>query len=328
KYATKAIRDFRGFEWVLARNPEVGEEERSQFDAIDHREWRWVELELTKSDGDLLRVGLGRPIAWLTANDIEAGATTWLDLEEMGAVGYATVVSVAPCPDPGPKPHPDCRLVTGVFRHSSADCVNVHVAGLDAPIGTTCNHRFWSEDRQAFVEAAHLHAGETLLTADGTLTSVLSITPRPGPKPVYNLEVDVEHVYYVSSDGILVHNMYKDSVGRWHRNSGQFAKRQGRPSKVRSRPHGNRLDSRGPHDVYVMRDASTGELLHFGQTGRGAVRFYEQVRAFKSKYGREVVPRHLRTVEGKAAAKALETRYIKTYENIFGKLPPFNFNYQ
>ncbi len=206
KYATKQIRDFRGFEWVLARNPEVADEERSEFDEIDYREWRWVELELTKPDGDLLKVGLGRPIAWLVVNDITPGATTWLDLPEMGAVGYATVVSVAPCPDPGPKPHPDCRLVTGVFRHSSADCVNVHVAGLASPIGTTRNHRFWSEDRQAFVEAGDLHPGETLLTADGTPTSVLSITARPGLQPVYNLEVDVEHVYYVSADGLLVHN--------------------------------------------------------------------------------------------------------------------------
>ncbi len=206
KYATKQIRDFRGFEWVLARNPEVADEERSAFDEIDHREWRWVELELTKPDGDLLKVGLGRPLAWLAANQIEPGTTTWLDLPEMGAVGYATVVSVAPCPDPGPKPHPDCGLVTGVFRHSSADCVNVHVTGLDAPIGTTRNHRFWSEDRQTFVEAGQLHPGETLLTADGTPTSVLSIAPRPGLEPVYNLEVDVEHVYYVAADGVLVHN--------------------------------------------------------------------------------------------------------------------------
>ena len=31
KYATKQIRDFRGFEWVL-RNPEVADEERSELD--------------------------------------------------------------------------------------------------------------------------------------------------------------------------------------------------------------------------------------------------------------------------------------------------------
>jgi hypothetical protein len=212
KYATKRIRDFRGFEWVLARNPEVADEERSEFEEVDYRQWRWVELELTKPGGDLLKVGLGRPLAWLAANQIEPGTTTWLDLPEMGAVGYATVVAIAPCPDPGPKPHPDCRLVTGVFRHSSTDCVNVHVAGLASPIGTTRNHRFWSEDRQAFVEAGDLHSDETLLTADGTPTSVLSITARPGLEPVYNLEVDVEHVYYVSSDGILVHNVYGGNV--------------------------------------------------------------------------------------------------------------------
>ncbi len=220
KYATKPIRDFRGFEWVLARNPDVADEERSEFEEVDYRQWRWVELELTKPDGDLLKVGLGRPMAWLVANDIEPAATTWLDLPEMGAVGYATVVSVVPCPDPGPKPHPDCRLVTGVFRHSSSDCVNVHVAGLASPIGSTRNHRFWSEDRQAFVEAGHLHPGETLLTADGTPTSVLSITARPGLEPVYNLEVDVEHVYYVASNGVLVHNtcsprqLFKEALKR------------------------------------------------------------------------------------------------------------------
>ncbi len=225
KYATKPIRDFRGFEWVLARNPEVADEERSEFEEVDYRQWRWVELELTKPDGDLLKVGLGRPIAWLVVNDITPGATTWLDLPEMGAVGYATVVSVAPCPDPGPKPHPDCRLVTGVFRHSSADCVNVHVAGLASPIGTTRNHRFWSEDRQTFVEAGQLHPGETLLTADGTPTSVLSVAERPSSEPVYNLEVDVEHVYYVSADGLLVHN----TCGRVEqgRNAlGRFVRRQ------------------------------------------------------------------------------------------------------
>ncbi len=252
KYATKQIRDFCGFEWVLARNPEVADEERSEFEEVDYRQWRWVELELTKPDGDLLKVGLGRPIAWLVVNDITPGATTWLDLPEMGAVGYATVVSVAPCPDPGPKPHPDCRLVTGVFRHSSADCVNVHVAGLASPIGTTRNHRFWSEDRQAFVEAGDLHPGETLLTADGTPTSVLSIAPRPGLEPVYNLEVDVEHVYYVAADGILVHNNCGGNVrgSYWKSNKRVFptSRTTLRADRVRGKGRGGRTKWRPPED--------------------------------------------------------------------------------
>ncbi len=268
KYATKPIRDFRGFEWVLARNPEVADEERSEFEEVDYRQWRWVELELTKPDGDLLKVGLGRPIAWLVVNDITPGATTWLDLPEMGAVGYATVVSVAPCPDPGPKPHPDCRLVTGVFRHSSADCVNVHVAGLASPIGTTRNHRFWSEDRQAFVEAGDLHPGETLLTADGTPTSVLSITARPGLEPVYNLEVDVEHVYYVSVDGVLVHNTCARQVNpaRLRLSDASSENMDRLLSKVRRdyAKHGTRTD--WTHPILGVQDRYGNIRLIDGQT--------------------------------------------------------------
>ncbi|GAB7264989.1 hypothetical protein DZJ_15390 [Dickeya ananatis] len=40
--------------------------------------------------------------------------------------------------------------------------------------------------------------------------------------------------------------------------------------------------------------------------------------------GIKTYPKHLATVEGKAAAKALELRYITTYERIFGHMPPYN----
>jgi hypothetical protein len=175
---------------------------------------------LVKAGGDVLEVGLGRPVEWIAAHDARPGGRVWLDLPEMGAVGDAVVVSVEPCPDPGPKPHPDCRLVTGTFRHASADIVDVHVAGLEEPIGTTSNHRFWSEDRQAFIEAGELRPGENLRTAAGTLRQVARITPRPGTEAVYNLEVDVEHVYYVSAGGVLVHNAYHKMLFE-HRRGGK-----------------------------------------------------------------------------------------------------------
>jgi len=38
----------------------------------------------------------------------------------------------------------------------------------------------------------------------------LSITARPGLQAVYNLEIDLEHVYYVSTSALLVHNAYQD----------------------------------------------------------------------------------------------------------------------
>ena len=47
--------------------------------------------------------------------------------------------------------------------------------------------------------------GETLKTLTGT-THVERITRRPEPEPVYNIEVDVDHVYRVGESGLLVHN--------------------------------------------------------------------------------------------------------------------------
>ena len=38
------------------------------------------------------------------------------------------------------------------------------------------------------------------------ITTVTSISPRGPPEPVYNLEVQVKHTYYVADSGVLVHN--------------------------------------------------------------------------------------------------------------------------
>ena len=40
--------------------------------------------------------------------------------------------------------------------------LDLHVAGLNAPLGVTAGHPFWSEDRQDFVPAGMLRAGERL----------------------------------------------------------------------------------------------------------------------------------------------------------------------
>ncbi len=43
----------------------------------------------------------------------------------MGAEGPAQVDSVGPCPRPDPKPDSCCRLVTGLFRHTTADILDI-----------------------------------------------------------------------------------------------------------------------------------------------------------------------------------------------------------
>ncbi len=75
------------------------------------------------------------------------------------------------------------------------------------PRRTHRHHSFpplWS-DRQDFITAGDLYPGETLRILAGT-THVTNITPRASPEAVYNLEVNLDHVYHVTRDGMLVHN--------------------------------------------------------------------------------------------------------------------------
>ena len=81
------------------------------------------------------------------------------------------------------------------------------------PIGTTARHPFWSIDRNDFIDAGELRVGEKLMGANGKVLRVENITERNQLEKVYNIEVHGEHVYRVSSKGILVHNA--DHSGRW-----------------------------------------------------------------------------------------------------------------
>jgi hypothetical protein len=187
----------------MADNPEL-QGQQVQEVHIDPETWRNVVLQMTKEAGGVLDVVLLRPLDWVTTHNADIGGTIKLDLAEFGAVGPVQVLSIDPCPsiEEGPG-----RIVTATFAHSSADILEVSVQGLGEPIGTTASHPFWSEDRQAFVAAGELDLGEQLLLTDGKRSAVTSVVRRSTKEPVYNIEVDGEHVYYVSNAGVLVHNM-------------------------------------------------------------------------------------------------------------------------
>ena len=110
-YVTSNIEDLRVGDWVLARNPEITDEQREQTDEepFDPAEWRTVALRMTKPDGGRLNITLLRPLDWLEQYEVEPGATLSLDLEELGAEGQAEVVSVGPCPEIAPRPGRNCR---------------------------------------------------------------------------------------------------------------------------------------------------------------------------------------------------------------------------
>jgi hypothetical protein len=147
-------------------------------------------------------VVLLRPVSWLREQQAELGGQVSISVPECGIDGTATVRDIGPCPPIPPGPG---RVVTGTFRHASAQVLDLHIAGLAEPIGATANHLFWTEDRQQFLRADELKVGERLRALHGTGYLAAAI-PRLGSEPVYNLEVQTEHVYHVGATGVLVHN--------------------------------------------------------------------------------------------------------------------------
>lgn len=96
-------------------------------------------------------------------------------------------------------------LVTATFAHTSGEVYNLKLKSESKPIGVTGTHPIWSDDQHDWVAVADLKPGERVRTGTG-VTNVESITSRPEPEPVYNIEVDGDHVYRVSESALLVHN--------------------------------------------------------------------------------------------------------------------------
>jgi hypothetical protein len=187
---------------VLGQNPEVSDDERAAFDEPNATDWKTLRLRMTKQNGGRLDITLLRPADWIEAVGAKSGSELELDLPEMGAVGRAEVLEIGPCP---PIRSGQGNVVTGTFAHESTDVIDLRIASQPAPIGCTSNHRFWSVDRREFLEAGKLRIGEHLDTPNGE-TTVVSLTPHAQPEPVYNIEVNGEHVYRVGEVGTLVHN--------------------------------------------------------------------------------------------------------------------------
>jgi hypothetical protein len=255
RFATRKIRDIEVGIWVLADNPEL-EDDEDEYGPIDPAQWRRITLRMHKPDGGTLDIDFLRPLQWLEAHNACVGGSILLQLGELGIDGLAEVRSITTCPPLPNRPSQNHRLVTGKFTHSAANVIDLHIAGLAEPIGTTANHPFWSTDRQEFVQAGSLQIGEHVLSLDGTLAPVIHLASRPGVEPVYNLETETEHVYYVSNLGILVHNAGDQYLGNqrgsyWASNRRVFptSRTTMSPERVRGKGRGGRTKWNRPDDL-------------------------------------------------------------------------------
>ena len=76
----------------------------------------------------------------------------------------------------------------------------------DEIVTVTGKEEFWIKDEK-WVQAQDLEAGDLLQTEDGDFVVVDGIEVREGSYEVFNFEVEDFHTYFVSTDGVLVHNV-------------------------------------------------------------------------------------------------------------------------
>ena len=96
--------------------------------APDRESLRLYRLALDYGGGAGTAARLLRPPGWQSAAE---GGVVWLDLPEMGAVGWARVLGVEACPALHDGPGP---LVTGWFRHSRGQVYELRVKGSAEPL--------------------------------------------------------------------------------------------------------------------------------------------------------------------------------------------------
>ena len=98
--------------------------------------------------------------------------------------------------------------VTRLFHREAAQLVRVTTSG--ETFEATEAHPFQVE-AEGWILAAHLRPGDRLVTRSGATLTVESVEVLPAmeePVPVFNLEVQEDHNYFVSTDQALVHNCF------------------------------------------------------------------------------------------------------------------------
>jgi hypothetical protein len=95
--------------------------------------------------------------------------------------------------------------VTALHSRSTRELIEIRTAGQT--IRTTREHPFRVEHR-GWMPAGELSAADRLVDDDGSGVAVRSVRAVTLDRPVqvHNFEVDSSHTYFVSGDGVLVHN--------------------------------------------------------------------------------------------------------------------------
>jgi|GEM_PF-2313878 len=137
--------------------------------------------------------------------DTLAGFST-MDLADVGVSGMARVAAIDPCPEIEEADEATTRVVTATFTHHAGQPWELRLEGHAEPIGVTPRHLVWRTDTECWQPVRDLEPGARVRLLDGAEGVIESVTELTATEPVYNLEVDADHVYRVTDAGVLVHN--------------------------------------------------------------------------------------------------------------------------
>ena len=230
----RPIEELRPGDRVLSTNPDsqdeaTGSNADSESDtAVDPETWKQVTLSMVnaKCPKDIVRIETLKSPDWFNTPNgkISEGSSIWLELTELGLSGEAIVQQIAPCPPIQTGPG---RVVLSTFTHCNAEVLRLTIStpqsGTPPPdeagkfpesrksiLEPTASHRIYSETCQAWVAAGQLVNGELLRTADG-VAELVSSEALPGIHRVFNIEVEVDHCYFVGEGQVLSHNTYPNA---------------------------------------------------------------------------------------------------------------------
>ena len=98
------------------------------------------------------------------------------------------------------------QRVTATLRHQTYWWIDIAVAG--ETITATRTHRFWVDEENGWKEAKTLQVGEHLRRIDGSIVAISAVRfwEASALMPTFNLEVGINHTYFVGIKRILVHN--------------------------------------------------------------------------------------------------------------------------
>jgi len=134
-----------------------------------------------------------------------------------------------------------------------------------------------------------------LVNGDYVIVEFIQHEILESPQEVYNLSVRDYHTYFVTGDGLLVHNKCGPD-------------------------HANSLSTQKHTQGYVLRDKTTHDILKYGETTRGFARYTKIYLETKNAYMDFLVD------GSKAEMHQWQHDMILNYISVTGQRPPMNLS--